>query len=57
MGVIEPLLIAQSANYGKYEVISGHRRLEAAKAVGLEKLPAESQEKILPVKFLMRLWL
>ncbi len=39
MGILEPLLIAQSTNYGKYEVISGHRRLEAAKAVGLTSLP------------------
>ena len=52
MGVIEPLLIAQSANYGKYEVISGHRRLEAAKAVGLEKLPCRIAREDTPREIL-----
>jgi ParB family chromosome partitioning protein len=52
MGVIEPLLIAQSTNYGKYEVISGHRRLEAAKAVGLEKLPCRIAREDTPREIL-----
>lgn len=52
IGVIEPLLIAQSTNYGKYEVISGHRRLEAAKAVGLEKLPCRIAREDTPREIL-----
>lgn len=52
MGVIEPLLIAQSTNYGKYEVISGHRRLEAAKAVGLTTLPCRIAREDTPREIL-----
>ena len=52
MGVIEPLLVAFSENYGKYEVISGHRRLEAAKAVGLEKLPCRIAREDTPREIL-----
>lgn len=52
MGVIEPLLIAESTNYGKYEVISGHRRLEAAKAVGLTTLPCRIAREDTPREIL-----
>ena len=52
MGVIEPLLITQSAKYGKYEVISGHRRLEAARAVGLTSLPCRIAREGTPCEVL-----
>jgi len=38
-GVIEPLLVTESLG-GKYQLIAGERRLEAAKIAGLEKVPA-----------------
>ena len=37
-GTIEPLIV-RSFSDGKYEVISGHRRLQACKEVGIDKLP------------------
>lgn len=52
IGVIEPLLVAFSENYGKYEVISGHRRLEAAKAVGIDKLPCRIAREDTPREIL-----
>ncbi len=36
-GVLQPLLVRQSG--GRYEVISGHRRMAAANAAGLQELP------------------
>lgn len=40
MGVILPLLV-RKINEDEYEVISGHRRLFAAKKVGLEEVPCK----------------
>ncbi len=38
-GVLSPVLVRPD-DKGGYEMISGHRRMHAAKAVGLEKIPA-----------------
>lgn len=38
-GIIEPLLVRKTENE-KYEIISGHNRFNAAKHIGLEKVPA-----------------
>ena len=38
-GTIEPLIV-RSLSESEYEVISGHRRLEICKELGIEKLPA-----------------
>ena len=40
MGIILPLLVRQKED-GRYEIISGHRRLFAAKKVGLEEVPCK----------------
>lgn len=37
-GITNPLIVRKSNN-GKYEVISGHNRLDAARRIGLEKVP------------------
>lgn len=57
MGVIEPLLIAQSAIMVSMRSYPDTEGLKPQKRSVLKNFPAESQEKILPVKFLMRLWL
>lgn len=49
-GIIEPLVVTEGKK-DKYELIVGHRRLEAAKILGLEKVPiiireAKEQEKL-----------
>ena len=38
-GVIEPILVTPDEN-GKYEIISGHRRVEACIRLGIEEIPA-----------------
>ncbi len=38
-GILSPLIV-RPAEDGKYEIVSGHRRVHAAEAVGLEKVPA-----------------
>ncbi len=38
-GVLSPVLVRPDGN-GCYEMISGHRRMHAAQAVGLERIPA-----------------
>lgn len=38
-GAIEPLIVRPSFPAGKYEVISGHRRMEACKELGIQKMP------------------
>ncbi len=38
-GTIEPLVVRLSLSAGKYEVISGHRRLAACKELGLTRIP------------------
>ncbi len=37
-GVIQPIIVRQAS--GGYELVAGERRLRAAKAAGLEKIPA-----------------
>lgn len=39
-GTIEPLIVRPSFPAGKYEIISGHRRMEACKELGIENVPA-----------------
>ena len=44
-GIMSPLLVRpMEGSPGEYEVISGHRRLHAAKRVGLETVPAFIRE-------------
>lgn len=38
-GIIQPLIVTQSTKPNKYILISGERRLEAARQVGLSKVP------------------
>ena len=39
-GVLTPLLVIESEEQGMYDVLAGERRLKAAQAAGLKKLPA-----------------
>jgi ParB family chromosome partitioning protein len=43
-GVIQPLVVAQSAYPGQYTLIAGERRLEAARLAGLPTIPALIRE-------------
>ncbi len=43
-GVIQPLIVAQSAYPGQYTLIAGERRLEAARLAGLPTIPALIRE-------------
>jgi ParB family chromosome partitioning protein len=43
-GVIQPLIVAQSAYPGQYTLIAGERRLEAARLAGLPAVPAIIRE-------------
>ncbi len=43
-GVVQPLIVAQSAYPGQYTLIAGERRLEAAKLAGLPTVPAIVRE-------------
>lgn len=38
-GTIEPLIVRPSSPAGKYEIVSGHRRLEACKELNIQSLP------------------
>ncbi len=38
-GTIEPLIVRPSFPEGKYEIISGHRRMEACKELGIKNVP------------------
>ena len=38
-GAIEPLIVRPSSPAGKYEIVSGHRRLEACKELNIQSLP------------------
>ena len=42
-GLLEPIIV-RSFPAGKYEIISGHRRVEACKKLGLSKIPATIKE-------------
>lgn len=42
-GILEPLIVRRKQK-GKYEIICGHRRLEAAKKAGLKQIPAKIVE-------------
>ena len=41
VGIIEPLVVMAGGTPGKYIIIAGHRRLEAARAVGLDSVPCD----------------
>ncbi len=43
-GVIQPIIVAQTAYPGQYTLIAGERRLEAAKLAGLPTVPAIIRE-------------
>ena len=43
-GVIQPLVVAQSAYPGQYTLVAGERRLEAARLAGLPTIPALIRE-------------
>jgi ParB family chromosome partitioning protein len=43
-GIIQPLILAQASVPGQYTLIAGERRLEAARLVGLEAVPAIVRE-------------
>jgi ParB family chromosome partitioning protein len=43
-GIVQPLIVAQSAYPGQYTLIAGERRLEAAKLAGLPTVPAIVRE-------------
>ena len=42
-GLLEPITV-RFLSEGKYEIISGHRRVEACKKLGLSKIPATIKE-------------
>lgn len=42
-GILNPVIVRPDEN-GNYEMISGHRRLHAARIVGLKKIPAIVKE-------------
>lgn len=42
-GLLEPITV-RSFPAGKYEIISGHRRVEACKELGITKMPATTKE-------------
>ena len=46
-GLLEPIIV-RSFPAGKYEIISGHRRVEACKALGITSIPVTIKELILP---------
>mgnify|MGYP002853401587 CR=1 FL=1 len=39
-GILTPVIIRETPDAGEYEMISGHRRMHAAKLVGLRTIPA-----------------
>ena len=42
-GILNPVIVRPDQS-GNYEMISGHRRLHAARIVGLKKIPAIVKE-------------
>lgn len=44
-GILNPILVQPVAN-GKYEILSGHNRVEGAKIIGLKHLPAIIKENL-----------
>lgn len=42
-GLLEPIIV-RSFPAGKYEIISGHRRVEACKELGITEIPAIIEE-------------
>lgn len=42
-GLLEPIIV-RSFPAGKYEIISGHRRVEACKALGITSIPVTIKE-------------
>jgi ParB family chromosome partitioning protein len=45
-GVLNPILVQPIENGAKYEILSGHNRVEGAKVVGLEYIPAVVKENL-----------
>lgn len=44
VGILQPLLVRPSAQTGKYDIICGNSRFQAAKQVGLETVPVVIQD-------------
>lgn len=45
-GILYPLIVRPVADEGKFEILSGHNRLEAAKIAGLDAVPAIVRESL-----------
>lgn len=39
-GILQPIIVTQDGNTGSFTLVAGERRLRAAKAIGLESVPA-----------------
>lgn len=50
LGILQPLLVSERAG-GTYEIIAGNRRYEAAKIIGLERLPCVVKQNVEPNLF------
>ena len=48
VGILQPLVVTDSDEEGKYLLIAGERRLRAAKMAGLEKVPAVYRYHVRP---------
>jgi len=45
-GILVPIIVRRHSLEGKFEILSGHNRVEAAKAVGIEDLNAVIHENL-----------
>lgn len=45
-GILNPILVQPIDNGSKYEILSGHNRVESAKLIGLEYIPAIIKENL-----------
>ena len=47
-GILNPIIVQPLHDGSKYEILSGHNRVEGAKIVGLEYIPALIKENLSP---------